>query len=1187
MQKLVSILFLCLFVGSSFSAFHDAELGEHTSREASARATGVDVTVTDISFSYTTAGDEEQYRMFSSNYPVIGFNRPAELYIVDAVVNVPIQVDIIVENLGTSNSGTIDVNIKVLHNEYSLFEMVNETVLMNSLNGGNSDTVSQVFTPTYSGNHTLVIRSTSSLLDDNAQNDENVGSFTVASQYLNCDELIGWSAGMQWGLSTDTALSMGSSCHVGNGQSSTYSNNLVTALVTPVMDMSDAVSNPTRTNGLGFYYTGSVVAGDVLKIEVLSAMGGWYQLGSISNSIDQNFVDGQDYQTFSVTHAGATSPLLPVPQEYFHSQTQFRFLFESDASETDIGYFLDELVFVYDQKVRPEEYSLSSNGVSTVGSVPGQWGNVRVEVTNDGNISDSVLPEISGLPAGWNIYFANPSGVSINSEIGVLLAPGESKFIDIKIKPDGNATTGLQQMVFRGVSSQYDTINTTLAMQFQVVPDREPYVVKPELTPSCPPGNTCPISIEVRNLGDATDVFDLVIDSSTLPNGWGVQFAWTQDSSILVRTDTPVYVDLTMTIPQDAIPDSMFTFSLTANSQNNSIRTHTQPIDVAASMVSNAAIGISEAQLQNDLMVDAGETISIEFTIWNNATRQDIFSIEILHDAPGQWIIEQPNMDNAVINGESHTSFSIDVTSPVNGQAGDVAPTITPVVLSKRSGMEFQGIPVDGITVNTVSDLELRLLEAPQKLTPGLASKLSLEIENNGNGAVSATLESDSIPSSWEWWMKIDESNHTGVVELTAPYDNEDIQMVEVWILLPSAEKAGEIHTIEFTVSNGDGLTDLEPLDNTITFDSITASVRIPSMDWDMTETTASVGDTASVNVTVKNIGNAVDEHFMVMSSISTSPPHDGVMAFLSIGTSGASRPLDILNPFRMNAGQEMIIVVDIIIPEDMPLNTRIVVKFDVIAGEDVESRPYELKHEIMILIDKQRVMDAEMSQQSTQTYTTGIPAPFWINVTSTSTQPEQYLILVQQPEQWQTICQGVLVNSDGQTLQHEAGHLIPKYTDMMCEIHRLGGDSEGTVTVTIESTDGEMSWSDSRSFTFSEQDSDGMQMNVEIIASTIASVLFLAVILALVLRKKNPAEEFAEEEFMDIQETPTTSGPPVSSNGPPVSQPNSVITVQQVTQGESEQRSQGPQVPSAGLPAGWTMEQWQYYGQQYLDGKQ
>jgi len=28
----------------------------------------------------------------------------------------------------------------------------------------------------------------------------------------------------------------------------------------------------------------------------------------------------------------------------------------------------------------------------------------------------------------------------------------------------------------------------------------------------------------------------------------------------------------------------------------------------------------------------------------------------------------------------------------------------------------------------------------------------------------------------------------------------------------------------------------------------------------------------------------------------------------------------------------------------------------------------------------------------------------------------------------------------------------------------------------------------------------------------------------------------------------------------------------------------QGPPLPATGLPAGWTMEQWQHYGQQYLD---
>ena len=30
-----------------------------------------------------------------------------------------------------------------------------------------------------------------------------------------------------------------------------------------------------------------------------------------------------------------------------------------------------------------------------------------------------------------------------------------------------------------------------------------------------------------------------------------------------------------------------------------------------------------------------------------------------------------------------------------------------------------------------------------------------------------------------------------------------------------------------------------------------------------------------------------------------------------------------------------------------------------------------------------------------------------------------------------------------------------------------------------------------------------------------------------------------------------------------------------------------GPPLPPGGLPAGWTMEQWQYYGQQYLDQMQ
>jgi hypothetical protein len=677
-------------------------------------------------------------------------------------------------------------------------------------------------------------------------------------------------------------------------------------------------------------------------------------------------------------------------------------------------------------------------------------------------------------------------------------------------------------------------------------------------------------------LGDATDVFDLTIDSSTLPPNWGVNLAWTQESSVLVRTDTPVMIDFSLTIPLDAIPDSMFSFALTAVSQNNSIRTHTQNIDVSASMISNATIGISEYQMQKDLTIDAGETISIEFTIWNNASRQDIFSIAILHGPAGQWIIEQPAMNNAVINSGSSTSFNIDITAPMTGQAGDFAPVITPMITSTRSGMQYQGTPYDGIVVSTVSDLELRLLEAPRKLTPSVPTMVLLEVENNGNGQVSALLTSSTIPEEWDWWIRIDDSNHTGPIELSAPYDAEDIAVIEVWILLPSSEKASEVNTIEFTVTNSDGLQDLQLDDNSISFDSITASIRKPSLVANQSETTASVGGIASVDVTLRNIGNAADDHFMVKASVSTSPPNQNVIAFLNIGT------IEQYNHLTMAAGQEMVVTVDLIIPDDMPLNTRIVVSFEVQAGEDFESKPYELQHDILILVDTQRIMVAEISLQSEQTFTTGMPAPFWINITSSSTQVEQYLITVEQPEQWQTVCQGILVNQSGQELEHSAGHMTPKYTDMMCELHRIGGDSNGEVIVTVETTDGVLSWSDSRTFQFSIAENDGFQMNTEVIASSIAGVLFIALLSTLLLRKRQQTEQEGLEDIEPRTE-PTSNGPPTSTAGPPVS---NFTQHEQMTE-PTETNSTGPQLPEDGLPPGWTSEQWQYYGQQYLDTKQ
>ena len=95
--------------------------------------TGVDIRVVSASVDYTNAADEQKYKMFSSNYPILGFNRPAELFVIDAMVNVSATLTITVENIGTASSGTIDINTLLLHDDYTYFEFVNSTVQMASL----------------------------------------------------------------------------------------------------------------------------------------------------------------------------------------------------------------------------------------------------------------------------------------------------------------------------------------------------------------------------------------------------------------------------------------------------------------------------------------------------------------------------------------------------------------------------------------------------------------------------------------------------------------------------------------------------------------------------------------------------------------------------------------------------------------------------------------------------------------------------------------------------------------------------------------------------------------------------------------------------------------------------------------------------------------------------------------------
>ena len=188
-NKILSLLLLATLVMTPLQPVAETNLSEKIILNSSARSTGVDLAVSDVSFSYTSSSDQLKYQMFSSNHPILNFDRPASLFVVDAVIDVHITIDFTVQNLGSTNSGNFNIVITVIHNEYLDFELHNESVQVNSINGGSSSSGQKTIIPRYSGNHTLRIYPIASIVDDNPNNDELMRTFTVAYRYFNCDDL--------------------------------------------------------------------------------------------------------------------------------------------------------------------------------------------------------------------------------------------------------------------------------------------------------------------------------------------------------------------------------------------------------------------------------------------------------------------------------------------------------------------------------------------------------------------------------------------------------------------------------------------------------------------------------------------------------------------------------------------------------------------------------------------------------------------------------------------------------------------------------------------------------------------------------------------------------------------------------------------------------------------------------------
>ena len=493
-------------------------------------------------------------------------------------------------------------------------------------------------------------------------------------------------------------------------------------------------------------------------------------------------------------------------------------------------------------------------------------------------------------------------------------------------------------------------------------------------------------------------------------------------------------------------------------------RTTTEAISVQASMISNALIELVQPSDQ-PTMLEAGQRVEISYTITNQASRQDSFDLSVDYTPLVGWSVEEEQRPSIVINPGASTTFFVAVTAPTNAQANDMAPEFKPILTSTRSGMQYEGPTFSNIIIETLYDSSITILTQPDVLAPGGITVIQAEVQNNGNGPTSVHIDLIDSPSTWTYDVRLD-----GVVldepsiDLGVTYMGTHTATIDVLLYVPMTEAAREIHTITIGITaDGD---DINHEDNQDSVDMITGSIHFPVLNGSMMDIHALTGSTQQINASVTNVGNALESSMDVGFTISTSPPTSEVVAFLTAGVGGPTSSTGETLTFPMSAGTTKMLFIDIIIGEDVPLNTRIVITLFVEGGQDEEGDLIRLEHQNLIMVDQQRKINMTMSGVGNTTIEDSTFS--WFNITSYSTQTENIEYSFSYPEQWQLRCDDTLL-SNGQSvnasllsfeIRNQSRTYDVKFNDWV-------DTYIGDVTITATNEDSTIAFTNTQSYAF------------------------------------------------------------------------------------------------------------------------
>ena len=1094
---------------------------------------GPDIVPTSAYVTYVSSTDHSNHAALSSQDPsAIGLGRSADLWIVDGMLGLPQQIEVTVENQGDSAAGSFDVDVEILHDEYTDFILHSYRGTVSSLAAGSSTTLSTIWTPDYSGNHT--IRVTSLLANDgNTNNDVGTRSLTIGNLYERAEAAGSWTLGNNWYVSDEASLSSSNSFHVGGSTSSSnYGNNWDTSLTSATMDTSDAHPSPTRGFGVGFFYTGEALTGDGYDIDVWNG-NSWQRITTtVTSSVDTNFDDGSSWLINVNQVNNQVVPWWGMPASAMNSQFKFRINFHSDGSGTSLGYWFEDIVMFYDQKARAEEYSIGVSSGSSGHAQAGDWAETTITLSNSGNLSDSVALSVNNLPSGWDHRFQHMTGSQLQDGARIDLAKGESRTVKLLVQPaDGSAMGSTTVNVL--AQSTESSVTATTSASFIVDPGYQPAWDQQDPGFPCAPGNACDFEITLRNDGDGQDTFSLSSTPVLEQDGWTFGLKWDQPTMVTIPKDGTETIVITANLPQDALPGMRTNSEFTAISQADPDKVAKMRANVTASMVSNGGVGVSADDVPDDgWWISPGESITVPFTIWNNATQQDSYTFSFDSTGVFGWTIELLSSESVIIGPSSSARVLVSFTAPENAQANDPGPIVTPHVTSTESGMAGTEDVFSGIRVRQLHDVSVTMVAPDMDIIPGQPNEIPFEVENLGNGAENVLFDL-SAPSGWNWWVEFNSAIISGPLSLSTSYDGNSMALGTLWIEVPGNEEPGQVFDMTFTAIPVDG-EDATPNDAAMSWQYRTQMTAIPELsDFSEDEVSLWLGQSESWVVTIENVGNTYDSSLRLRVTSDKNMPGMIVQAVTSRGTGQLNGWVDM--PMSPGGVEEIMIVFETM--ENFPLGDSVLLSVEVEGGQITnEDVIQSISTDLRVTVDQKRSVVATWNLDSEILFYPEEMNTFQINVTTDSTMAVTVNLTSSVPESVFLDCRPRAQDGSVVLFMPASSPGPAQTATIECDLSLEADVRERTVNFVLTDDLGESIWESGPIHLKTEQIEDesgfaGFGSLTMMLAGIIGGIIFVSFVIymiALIYRRRRTLDDIEDEDEEELTPFGGESGPTV-----------------------------------------------------------